>query len=61
VFRFDEAMIVTPLLTHSVGHDAPTLRLYRQQDDGMFDRFASHVEELRSRGRTVWEENDGQA
>lgn len=61
VFRFDDDMIVTPLLTHSVGHDAPTLHLRRHQDDGMFDRFAFHVEELWRRGRPVWEETDGQA
>ncbi|MCZ9353000.1 DUF5919 domain-containing protein [Streptomyces mutabilis] len=61
VFRFDDDMIVTPLLTHSVGHDAPTLHLRRHQDDGMFDRFASHVEELWTRGRPVWENPDGQA
>lgn len=60
VFRFDDDMIVTPLLTHSVGHDAPTLHLRRHQDDGMFDRFASHVEELWARGRPV-EETNGQA
>lgn len=61
VFRFDDDMIVTPLLTHSVGHDAPTLHLRRVQADGMFDRFASHVEELWNRGTPVWEEPDGQA
>ncbi|MCX4742483.1 DUF5919 domain-containing protein [Streptomyces antibioticus] len=61
VFLFDNDMIVTPLLPHSVGHDAPTLHLHRQQDDGMFDRFASHVEELWGRGRPVWEETDGTA
>lgn len=61
VFRFDDDMIVTPLLTHSVGHDAPTLHLHRYQDDGLFDRFASHVEELWSRGRPVWKGHDGQA
>lgn len=61
VFRFDDDMIVTPLLTHSVGHDAPTLHLHRHQSDGMFDRFASHVEELWSRGQPVWEETDGTA
>ncbi|SER83530.1 hypothetical protein SAMN04487983_102347 [Streptomyces sp. yr375] len=59
VFRFDDDMIVTPLLTHSVGHDAPTLHLRRHQDDGMFDRFAAHVEELWTRGRPVREESDG--
>lgn len=56
VFRFDDDMIVTPLLTHSVGHDAPTLHLRRQQDDGIFERFASHTEELWKRGAPVWEE-----
>ncbi|MFG2307679.1 DUF5919 domain-containing protein [Streptomyces sp. NPDC048566] len=61
VFRFDDDMIVTPLLPHSVGHDAPTLHLRRHQNDGMFDRFASHVEELWTRGRPVREGSDGQA
>jgi hypothetical protein len=42
---FDDDMIVTPLLTHRVGHDAPMLHLRRHQDDGLFDRFASHTEE----------------
>ncbi|MFI0907152.1 hypothetical protein ACH4TE_27090 [Streptomyces sioyaensis] len=55
VFRFDDDMIVTPLLTHSVGHDAPTLHLRRHQDNGMFDRFAAHVDELWHRGTPVWE------
>lgn len=54
IFRFDHDMIATPLLTHRVGHDAPTLHLRRYQDDGMFDRFASHVEELWSNGTPVW-------
>ncbi|MFM9651987.1 DUF5919 domain-containing protein [Streptomyces galilaeus] len=62
VFRFDDDMIVTPLLTHRVGHDAPTLHLRRHQSDGMFDRFASHVEELWNRGAPVREgEPHGQA
>ncbi|WP_405880132.1 helix-turn-helix domain-containing protein [Streptomyces sp. NBC_01136] len=55
VFRFDDDMILTPLLTHSVGHDAPTLHLRRHQNDGMFGRFASHVDELWNRGTPVWE------
>ncbi|MFJ1645904.1 DUF5919 domain-containing protein [Streptomyces sp. NPDC088258] len=54
VFRFDDDMIVTPLLTHNVGHDAPTLHLRRHQDDGIFDRFASHVEELWNRSTAAW-------
>ncbi|NEB92465.1 DUF5919 domain-containing protein [Streptomyces bauhiniae] len=61
VFRFDDDMIVTPLLTHSIGHDAPTLHLRRHQPDGLFDRFASHVEELWRRGTPVWTETHGQA
>ncbi|MFC5722741.1 hypothetical protein ACFP1Z_21465 [Streptomyces gamaensis] len=55
VFRFDDDMIVTPLLTHHIGHDAPALHLRRHQSDGMFDRFAAHVEELWNRGTPVWE------
>jgi hypothetical protein len=31
------------------------MHLRRAQDDGMFDRFADHVEELWSRGRNIWE------
>ena len=56
VFRFDDDMIVTPLLTHRVGHDAPALHLHRHQEDGMFDRFALHVDELWNRGTPVWAE-----
>ncbi|WP_372408264.1 XRE family transcriptional regulator [Streptomyces luteireticuli] len=62
VFRFDQEMIVTPLLTHRVGHDAPTLHLRRHQNDGLFDRFAAHVEELWSQATPVWGGDDhGQA
>ncbi|MGC0312358.1 transcriptional regulator with XRE-family HTH domain [Kitasatospora acidiphila] len=55
VFRFDDEMIVTPILARRVGHDSPMMHLRRAQDDGMFDRFADHVEELWSRGRNIWE------
>ncbi|MFI9275413.1 DUF5919 domain-containing protein [Kitasatospora sp. NPDC052896] len=55
VFRFDDEMIVTPILARRVGHDSPMLHLRRSQPDGMFDRFADHVEELWSRGRDIWE------
>jgi transcriptional regulator with XRE-family HTH domain len=61
VFRFDDDMIVTPLLTHRVGHDAPMLHLRRNQDDGLFDRFAAHTEELWSRAQLIWEGSDGKA
>ncbi|WP_282202251.1 DUF5919 domain-containing protein [Kitasatospora fiedleri] len=56
VFRFDDEMIVTPILARRVGHDSPMMHLRRAQDDGMFDRFAEHVEELWGRGRDIWEE-----
>ncbi|MDT0308375.1 hypothetical protein RM780_15600 [Streptomyces sp. DSM 44917] len=49
VFRFDDQMLVTPHLAYLVGHDSPLLHLRRLQDDGMFDRFAAHVE-------TLWDE-----
>ncbi|MCU7823593.1 helix-turn-helix domain-containing protein [Kitasatospora sp. DSM 101779] len=55
VFRFDDEMIVTPILARRVGHDSPMMHLRRTQADGMFDRFADHVEELWSRGRNIWE------
>lgn len=55
VFRFDDEMIVTPILARRVGHDSPMLHLRRSQPDGMFDRFVDHVEELWGRGRNVWE------
>ncbi|WP_395292984.1 XRE family transcriptional regulator [Kitasatospora hibisci] len=54
VFRFDNDMIVTPLLPGGLGHDAPMMHLRRCQDDGVFDRFAGHVEDLWARGRDVW-------
>ncbi|MET8777412.1 DUF5919 domain-containing protein [Nocardia sp. NPDC004654] len=56
VFRFDNDMIVTPILARRVGHDSPMLHIRREQDEGMFDRFHDHVEELWSRGRSIWEE-----
>ncbi|MFJ1932513.1 MULTISPECIES: DUF5919 domain-containing protein [unclassified Kitasatospora] len=55
VFRFDDEMLVTPILARRVGHDSPMFHLRRTQSDGMFDRFADHVEELWSRGRSIWE------
>ncbi|MDT0447293.1 XRE family transcriptional regulator [Streptomyces johnsoniae] len=53
VFRFDDQMLVTPHLARLVGHDSPLLHLRRLQDDGMFDRFAAHVETLWAEGRPV--------
>ncbi|MEV8322926.1 XRE family transcriptional regulator [Kitasatospora sp. NPDC056731] len=53
-FRFDDDMIVTPLLPGRIGHDAPMMHLRRAQDDGVFDRFVGHVEDLWAKGRDVW-------
>ena len=54
VFRFDDDMIVTPLLPGRIGHDAPMMHLRRAQADGVFDRFAGHAEDLWAKGRDVW-------
>lgn len=61
VFRFDDDMIVTPILARRVGHDSPMTHLRRRQADGMFDRFSAHVEELWSRGHDVRGARDAQA
>ncbi|MCX4987107.1 XRE family transcriptional regulator [Streptomyces sp. NBC_00572] len=53
VFRFDEQALVTPHLARLVGHDSPLLHLRRHDDDGMFDRFAEHAEELWERAVPV--------
>jgi transcriptional regulator with XRE-family HTH domain len=55
VFTFDDDMIVTPHLANLIGHDSPALHLRRHQDDGVFDRFALHVNALWAEGRDVWE------
>jgi transcriptional regulator with XRE-family HTH domain len=54
MFQFDDEMLVTPHLAKLVGHDSPILHLKRHQDDGLYDRFAYHVNELWSGGRNVW-------
>lgn len=56
VFLFDGDALVTPHLSTQVGHDSPMLHLRRRQDDGLYDRFASHVEALWSQARPVWED-----
>ncbi|MEU1779754.1 MULTISPECIES: XRE family transcriptional regulator [Streptomyces] len=49
VFRFDDEALVTPHLATRVGHDSPLLHLRRRGEQGMFQRFAEHAEELWSR------------
>ncbi|MEU4115453.1 DUF5919 domain-containing protein [Kitasatospora sp. NPDC028055] len=53
VFRFDEHALVTPHLARTVGHDSPLMHLRRSGENGLFDRFAEHIEELWSRGRDI--------
>ncbi|MFF6928298.1 DUF5919 domain-containing protein [Streptomyces californicus] len=53
VFSFDDEMLVTPHLSSLLGHESPMLHLRRLGDDGLFDRFAGHVEALWSDGRPV--------
>ncbi|MFG3718233.1 XRE family transcriptional regulator [Streptomyces massasporeus] len=51
VFRFDQDALVCPHLARLVGHDSPMMHLRRRDENGMFDRFAEHAEELWDRGR----------
>ncbi len=55
VFVFDHDALVTPHLSTQVGHDSPMLHLRRRQNDGLYDRFASHVDALWSEARPVWD------
>lgn len=49
VFRFDEDALVCPHLARLVGHDSPMMHLRKRDENGMFDRFADHAEELWAR------------
>jgi transcriptional regulator with XRE-family HTH domain len=46
VFRFDHDALVCPHLARLVGHDSPMMHLRKRDENGMFDRFAEHAEEL---------------
>lgn len=54
VFAFDDQMLVTPHISNLLGHESPMLHLRRLGDDGLYDRFASHVTALWETGRPVW-------
>ncbi|WP_395293948.1 hypothetical protein ACF9IK_10375 [Kitasatospora hibisci] len=54
VFRFDNDMIGTAPLPGRISHAAPMMHLRRAQGDGVFDRFAGHIEDLSGKGRDVW-------
>ncbi|GAA3293244.1 hypothetical protein [Streptomyces cinereospinus] len=53
VFQFDDEMLVTPHLSSLLGHESPMLHLRRLGDDGLYDRFASHVAALWEGGRPI--------
>jgi transcriptional regulator with XRE-family HTH domain len=46
IFRFDDEMFVTPHLYATVGSQAPLLHLRRLGQGGIFDRFASHFDQV---------------
>lgn len=54
VFQFDQDMLVCLHLANMLGHDSPTLHLRRRQDDGLFDRFARHLDYLWESGRDIF-------
>ncbi|MFF7407823.1 hypothetical protein [Streptomyces lydicus] len=53
VFMFDDQMLVTPHIASLLGDESPMLHLRRLEDDGLYDRFASHVAALWEGGRPV--------
>lgn len=53
VFVFDEQMLVTPHIANLLGHESPMLHLRRLEADGLYDRFAQHVDALWEGGRAV--------
>lgn len=59
VFQFDLDMLVSVHLANLMGHASPTLHIRRRQADGLYDRFAGHVEYLWGLGRDMWPVGDG--
>ncbi|GGN44028.1 hypothetical protein GCM10012285_26230 [Streptomyces kronopolitis] len=51
VFMFDDQMLVTPHIASLLGDESPMLHLRRLEEDGLYDRFASHVTALWESGR----------
>lgn len=51
VFRFDDDALVCPHLARLVGHDSPMFHFRKRDENGVFDRYAEHAEELWGRGR----------
>jgi transcriptional regulator with XRE-family HTH domain len=53
VFSFDDEALVTPHIADLLGHESPMLHLRRLQPNGLYDRFAQHVDALWEGGRAV--------
>lgn len=53
VWIMDGDMLVSYHLADLVGHDSPTFHIRRRGDDGLYDRFARHVDWLWETGRPV--------
>ncbi|MGH3041158.1 MAG: XRE family transcriptional regulator [Gaiellaceae bacterium] len=46
VFRFDDDMLVTPHVYGRPGRLSPLLHLRRRQEDGIFDNYLTHLEDV---------------
>lgn len=53
VFQFDEQLLVCTHLADRLGHDSPTLHIRRGRDDGLYDRYVTHLDHLWDTGRDV--------
>jgi transcriptional regulator with XRE-family HTH domain len=59
IFRFDDDMLVTPHLYGTLGHSAPLLHLRRRMPDGLFDRFAEHLDAIVATTTPVFTDQEG--
>ena len=53
LFVFDDDMLVSTHLGDKLGHDSPTLHLRRHLDDGLYDRYAAHLDHLWDGAREI--------
>lgn len=53
VFAFDDQMLVTPHIASLLGDESPMFHIRRLEDDGLYDRFISHVNALWEDGRPL--------
>ena len=58
ILRFDEHMLLTLHIQAEPTAQAPTLYLHREQDDGMFDRFAEHFQRIWEQAQPIEPEPD---